>query len=104
MPQGGKLALTTETVDGESVRGHAAEATAARYVCIGVTDTGMGMDETVLQRIFEPFFTTKMPNQGTGLGLAVAYGIVKNHSGFIYVESKPNEGTNFRLYLPALPS
>jgi signal transduction histidine kinase len=99
MLDGGKLTLKTEALDGEGLR-HLGEATAARYVCIEVADTGIGMDENVRQRIFEPFFTTKETGHGTGLGLAVVYGIVHRHEGFIQVESHPNEGATFRLYLP----
>ena len=98
MPDGGKLTLKTQAVDGESLR-DLGEATAARYVCIEVTDTGTGMDENVQRRIFEPFFTTKETGHGTGLGLAVVYGIVKNHNGFIRVVSKPMEGAIFRCIL-----
>ncbi len=99
MPDGGKLTLKTEAVGRESLR-DLGEATAARYVCIEVADTGIGMDENVRQRIFEPFFTTKETGHGTGLGLAVVYGIVHRHEGFIQVESHPNDGATFRLYLP----
>jgi signal transduction histidine kinase len=70
------------------------------YVCIVVTDRGMGMNEQTLERIFEPFFTTKDIGEGTGLGLAVAYGIVQEHGGFITVESKLAEGSRFEVYLP----
>ncbi len=73
-------------------------------MCIEVIDTGIGMDEDVQQRVFEPFFTTKQTGQGTGLGLAVVYGIVRRHEGFIQVESKAMEGATFRVYLPVASS
>ena len=99
MPDGGKLTLKTSVVAGEKLKSYD-EANAERYVCIEVADTGIGMDENVRQRIFEPFFTTKETGHGTGLGLAVVYGIVNRHKGFIQVESHPNDGATFRLYLP----
>jgi two-component system CheB/CheR fusion protein len=99
MPEGGKLTLKTEVVAGNSLR-EDGEAIAERYVCIAITDTGIGIAEDIQSRVFEPFFTTKRPDQGTGLGLAVAYGIVKNHDGFIHIESKPMQGATFRIYLP----
>jgi two-component system NtrC family sensor kinase len=71
------------------------------FVCITVADRGIGMSEETLERIFEPFFTTKDVGEGTGLGLAVAYGIVQEHGGFITVESKLTEGSRFEVYLPA---
>jgi PAS domain S-box-containing protein len=103
MPNGGKLIFKTQSVDGAGLQ-HWGEATEERYVCIAVSDTGTGMDESIQKRIFEPFFTTKNEGQGTGLGLSVVYGIVKNHNGFIDVESRPMSGTSFRLYFPIAPS
>jgi len=100
MPNGGILAITTSTVTNRVVRQKFPEASADRYASISVHDTGIGMDETTRIRIFEPFFTTKELGKGTGLGLAVVYGIVKNHNGFIDVESEPGRSTTFTLYLP----
>ena len=70
------------------------------FMCITVADHGAGMGEDTLERVFEPFFTTKDVGEGTGLGLAVAYGIVQEHGGFITVESKLGEGSRFEVYLP----
>ena len=69
-------------------------------MCITIGDHGTGMGEDTLERVFEPFFTTKDVGEGTGLGLAVAYGIVQEHGGFITVESKLGEGSRFEVYLP----
>ena len=101
MPGGGELFLKTENVavDGKGIRPYRVEP--GPYVCIAITDTGIGMDQPTQQRIFEPFFTTKEMGRGTGLGLASAYGIVKNHGGFIEVVSDPGKGATFLVYLPA---
>jgi CheY-like chemotaxis protein/two-component sensor histidine kinase len=74
------------------------------YLCLTIGDTGHGMPEEVRQRIFEPFFTTKGRNEGTGMGLAVVHGIVKNHGGALRVESKPGTGTTFEVFLPTIHS
>ena len=102
MPNGGKLLLRTGIVDGEKVKDTAAQA--GQYVCIEVGDTGTGIPDSIRSRIFEPFFTTKGIGEGTGLGLAIVYGIIKNHNGAIDVESAPERGTTFRLYLPVAPA
>jgi PAS domain S-box-containing protein len=101
MPNGGDLTLESEnvTLDAPAVSPFGLQP--GPYVKISVTDNGVGMDEETLQRIFEPFFTTKEMGHGTGLGLASAYGIIKNHNGIIDVDSKKGEGTTFRFYLPA---
>lgn len=102
MPGGGILTLGTTLVDLESEpAGRHPEARPGRFVCLSVTDTGCGMDQTVLGRIFEPFFTTKEVGKGTGLGLASVYGIVKQHEGWVEVESELGFGSTFRVYLPA---
>jgi signal transduction histidine kinase/ActR/RegA family two-component response regulator len=102
MPDGGKVTLETEQV---LVNGHFAEthpwAKPGRYVLITVTDTGAGMEREVLEHIFEPFFTTKAPKAGTGLGLAVSYGIVRQHEGMLHCYSELGVGTSFKVYLPA---
>jgi len=103
MANRGTLTFKTRSVSGATLQS-LGENLEGQYVCIEVTDTGVGMDERVRTRIFEPFFTTKDKGQGTGLGLSVVYGIVKDHDGFIDVESKPMAGTSFRLYFPAQSS
>jgi signal transduction histidine kinase len=102
MPAGGKLFLKTELVeiDDGFVRSHGYGAP-GMYAVLSVSDTGTGINQEAMDKIFEPFFTTKEPGKGTGLGLAMAYGIIKQHGGFINVYSEPAKGTTFRIYLPA---
>ena len=101
MPRGGDLFLKTVNVTNENMRGKLYEPEPGDYVLLTVTDTGAGMDKDTIGRIFDPFFTTKEIGQGTGLGLASAYGIIKGHGGYIDVESKKGHGTTFLIYLPA---
>ena len=102
MPQGGTLSIGTNEVDVDKGALHGPDALAAgAYVLLTVSDSGAGMSRAVRDRIFEPFFTTKEVGMGTGLGLATVYGIVKQHSGSIFVDSEPGRGTSFRVYLPA---
>jgi two-component system cell cycle sensor histidine kinase/response regulator CckA len=101
MPQGGDLNLKTENISLGQNFVAAYGVDPGRYIKISVSDTGIGMDETTRKRLFDPFFTTKDRGRGTGLGLASAYGIVKNHNGIITVKSKPGRGTTFSVYLPA---
>jgi PAS domain S-box-containing protein len=102
MPESGKILLKTENVEL-----HENECTGiigsypGEFVCLTIRDTGTGIDEKNLSKIFEPFFTTKDKETGTGLGLSVVYGIVKQHKGFIQVQSTLQEGTTFKIYFPA---
>jgi two-component system cell cycle sensor histidine kinase/response regulator CckA len=100
MPNGGRLRIETKATMINDEAGRPYGIKPGRYVHIAVTDTGNGMDPQTLKRIFDPFFTTKEKGRGTGLGLASAYGIIKNHHGFIKATSKPGHGTTFSIYLP----
>jgi signal transduction histidine kinase/ActR/RegA family two-component response regulator len=99
MPEGGLISVSTSQVDGAAITKLGGEA-GRPFVCIKVSDTGCGMPPHVRARIFEPFFTTKQNSGGTGLGLAVVYGIILNHRGFLEVESVEGQGSTFAVYLP----
>ena len=101
MPGGGTLTIQTANVAFDGVSGTPEGMPPGRYVMLAAIDTGTGMDAATLARVFEPFFTTKPQGQGTGLGLATVYGIVKQSGGYIYVQSDVGEGTAFRVYVPA---
>ena len=104
MPNGGLLQISTEkfNVDAEQA-GANSEAEPGEFVCFSVSDTGTGIAPEHLSRLFEPFFTTKEADKGTGLGLATAYGIVKQHKGWIEVNTQIGIGTRFKIFLPAIP-
>lgn len=103
MPKGGQIAITTQCAEfGPADPGVDPNRQPGRFVCLGVADSGCGMDSATLKRVFEPFFTTKEAGKGTGLGLATVHGIVAQHKGWVEVESQVGVGTTFRVYLPAV--
>ena len=101
MPAGGSLSIEVSraAVDADII-GMQGSAPSGSYALLSVSDTGTGLDETTKKRMFDPFFTTKEVNKGTGLGLSIVYGIVKQHEGYISIDSVEGKGTTFRIYLP----
>jgi two-component system, cell cycle sensor histidine kinase and response regulator CckA len=102
MPRGGRLTLETATVElneGSPLR-TGVRVRPGRYAQVAVSDSGHGMDQATLAHAFEPFFTTKGVGQGTGLGLATVYGIIKQSDGYVWAESQPGHGTTIKIYLP----
>ena len=101
MSEGGKLTLITTRIEVDNgSRARHPEAQLGPYICLAVKDTGCGMDSATVDRIFEPFFTTKDPGQGTGMGLATVYGVLKQHGGWIEVDTAPGRGTTIRTFFP----
>jgi CheY-like chemotaxis protein len=104
MPTGGQLTIKIAVMDlDQHCLAQHPEARQGRFVCLSTIDTGCGIPPENLGRIFEPFFTTKEVGKGTGLGLATVYGVVKQHQGWIEVESQPGQGARFDVYLPCCP-
>lgn len=100
MPEGGTLTLSVRNVHLDPIQAEALHERAGDYVALSVSDTGIGMDETVRARAFEPFFSTKAAGHGTGLGLAMVFGAMKQCSGFVRVRSEPQAGATFTLWFP----
>ena len=101
MPNGGILTVETSLTElnAESAQTHA-EARPGKFVCLKISDTGSGIEASMLKHLFEPFFTTKGVGEGSGLGLASTYGIVHQHKGWMSVDSVLGQGTHFHIYLP----
>lgn len=101
MPQGGKLTIETKNVDIDAKHAmYHPDMKTGSYIMIAISDTGVGMAPEVIKNVFEPFFTTKPPGEGTGLGMSMAYGFVKQCGGYLHVYSETGNGTVFRIYLP----
>jgi CheY-like chemotaxis protein len=101
MQEGGDIFIQSENAYLSDESCKAFDVAGGNYVKVSITDNGIGIDDEIIDRIFEPFFTTKDVGKGTGLGLASAYGIIKNHNGIIRVYSEKGHGTTFNIYLPA---
>ena len=102
MPDGGRITIKTENVVlAEEDCNLIPEARPGEYVLLLFADTGVGMNKETISRIFETFFTTKEAGEGTGLGMSVVHGIVKQHGGYVWVDSEPGEGACFTFTLPA---
>ena len=104
MPAGGSLTISTSTADGQELSHRFQHIRPGRYLAVAVHDSGTGMSETIRTRIFDPFFTTKEKGKGTGLGLAVVFGIVDSHGGVVDVASELGQGSTFTMYFPLEPS
>ena len=101
MPEGGRLTVGVASVDGDDSDAVAhVEGRHGRFARLIISDTGTGIDEATRTRLFEPFFTTKEEGKGSGLGLSIVYGIVKQNGGYVGVVSEPGEGATFQIYLP----
>ena len=102
LPYGGQIQISVEELRQGQIKGLDAPFTPRRFVCVSVTDTGLGMDQSTRERIFDPFFTTKEKGKGTGLGLATVNAIAARHDGQVLVESTPGQGATFRIILPTV--
>ena len=102
MPLGGTIRIAVNRAQVDEQQAAVRQVAPGRCVCLSMSDTGAGIDEETKARIFEPFFTTKPPGEGTGLGMAMVYGLMKQHGGFVDVDSQVGKGTTVKLYFPAV--